>query len=534
MQKNESTGPAPVLVVGAGPTGLLMSLWLTKYGVPHRIVDKTTGTGQTSRAIVMHARTLELYRMLGIADDILKLGTKVEKMVIRHSGKERGEMLIGDAGQGQSYYPFILSVTQDEHEEVLERKLAERGTHVEWGVEVANIQLPDDGDDNADVKVSLRPSGSGAEEHFLASYVIGCDGAHSVVRHSTGITMEGGTYANRFFVADVYCHGDMQTQGQLNLCMMNSGFAMVAPLPHKENRARLVSLVPKAFEDNDNPVTFEDCWPSVSKAAPNLVIDKVNWFSCYKVHHRCASSFQAGKRAFLCGDSAHLHSPVGGQGMNTGLGDASNLAWKIATAWHAQARGEKSSCDDLLATYTFERKRFADQLVQSTDQFFQIIISQGISGWLIRNILVPYLMPFFAGSGSTKPSIFTTTSQIGIEYGSSKLSTSIDTKSALAGARLPWIEEADNHQVLDGMGWQMHAFGSVPENVQSILKDREVPVHTDSFSAAAKANGFVENNIYLVRPDGYVGLVLGNVGDVESKLREYIDQWGVGRLDLGT
>lgn len=313
MASQQQQQPPPVLIVGAGPRGLLLSLWLTKYNVPHRLIDAHASAGQTSRAIVVHARTLEFYRMLGLDEEILAAGAKVNALQINSNGSPRGKVMVGDAGIGQSFYPFILSVTQDEHEEILERRLQQTGGKVERGFEMVEMAVAE-GERGVDVRI--RPVGAGGvdEEVVRASFVVGCDGAHSAVRHAAGIEFPGGMYERTFFVADVFCHGPIQTGGNLNMCVSNKEFILILPLPRKENRARIVGIVPQDLQHPDTEeITFDDCRPTIAKAAPGLVLESVRWFAHYRVHHRCAASFQAGERVFLCGDAAHLHSPVGGQ-----------------------------------------------------------------------------------------------------------------------------------------------------------------------------------------------------------------------------
>ena len=477
--------------------------------------------------------------MLGLNDEILDAGAKLGALKINNAGRKKGEVLVGDAGVGKSPFPFILTVTQDEHEEILERRLEEAGTLVERGIEMVKMDRPPENDVESYVNVTIRPVGTEDEEIVTASYVVGCDGAHSGVRHATGISMEGGTYARTFFVADVFCHGPMQTEGALNLCTSYQDFIIVLPLPHKANRARIIGLVPEELQHLDEEITFQDCLPAILKAAPGLEVEEVRWFSHYKVHHRCAGSFQFGHRVFLCGDAAHLHSPVGGQGMNTGLGDASNLAWKIATAWHAAAKSPESKppefAEALLSTYNAERRRFADRLVKSNDRLFQFIIQKNVFGWILRNVLAPYVMPFLANWFNLRPFLYGMVSQIAIEYGPSPLSGS-NTSKALQGKRLPWIERPngaagkdDNYSLLDGAGWQAHVFGVVDASQQRSLKEIETSVHQFPWSSEAGRKGFKENTLYLVRPDGYIGLVLDKTSDSEGVLEEYIRRWGVGQ-----
>ena len=553
MSSHSKTTPPPVLIVGAGPSGLLASLWLTKYGIPHRIIDKATTTGQTSRAIGVQARTLEMYRMLGmnqanisLDQEIINIGAKVAKMNISNNGVKHGEILIGDAGIGQSMFPFLLNVTQDEHEEILQRRLEMLGQRVERGVEMVRMDWPAKDDPSGYVDVTIRPIGTNDEETVTASYVIGCDGAHSAVRRATGIAMEGGTYERSFFVADVLCHGSFKTVEHLNICLSRNDFVVVLPLPYKENRARLIGIAPgHLVESEGREITFDDCSSTIVKAAPGLIVDEVRWFAHYKVHHRCAASFQYDSRVFICGDAAHLHSPIGGQGMNTGLGDASNLAWKVATAWHVAARSESPSdssafADNLLATYSAERRRFADNLVSTNDKLFQFIIQQGTVGWLLRNIFMPYIIPFVANVLNLRTVMFGKISQTAIEYGPSTLSQS-NTSKALQGHRLPWLErplgaadEIDNHSLLDGNSWQAHAFGTIASAAQQILEGADIPIYRFPFNSEVSKKGFKENTIYLVRPDGYIGLVWTRGVDSEQDIKEYlmlgeyIQQWGVG------
>jgi hypothetical protein len=227
--------------------------------------------------------------------------------------------------------------------------------------------------------------------------------------------------------------------------------------------------------------------------------------------------------------------------MNTGLGDASNLAWKIATTWHAAAKAPRSpksvkSIYQLLSTYSTERKRFADHLVSSNDRLFQFIIQRNAFGWLLRNVIVPYVIPFIFKMFNLQTMMYNMVSQIGIEYGPSALSQS-NTSKALQGRRLPWIERPngaagkdDNHSLLDGSGWQAHVFGAISAPEQNVLRDSDVPVHQFPWSSEAQKKGFKENTVYLLRPDGHIGLVLERRAGSENIIKQYIQKWGVGPI----
>ena len=227
--------------------------------------------------------------------------------------------------------------------------------------------------------------------------------------------------------------------------------------------------------------------------------------------------------------------------MNTGLGDASNLAWKIATAWHAAANVSQSpeqvkSTNQLLSTYSVERKRFADSLVSSTDRLFQFVIQRNTFGWFLRNVIMPYIVPFLFKMLNLRTFMYQKVSQTGIEYGPSALSQSNASK-ALQGHRLPWIERPngaagkdDNHSLLDGSGWQVHLFGAISAPVQEVLRDANVPVHQFPWSSEAQRKGFKENTVYLLRPDGHIGLILEKSADAENIIKQYIQNWGVGQI----
>ena len=246
--------------------------------------------------------------MLGIDSQLISHGTKLERMYIRQRAVLKGTIPLGDVGQGLSRFPFALSVPQDVHEEILEKELKRRGGVVERGVEVMECEEVDGG-----VKARLRKVEGGEEEEVLASYVAGADGAHSVIRKVTGIQMIGGTYAQRFFVADVDAEGEFAGSNDLNVCFANQDFFLFVPLRQRSGGIRLVGVVPDDFKDfkEGQEVQFEDVRSRINDGT-GLNITRVGWFATYKVHHRVSEKFRQG-RCFLLGDAAHLHSPVGGQ-----------------------------------------------------------------------------------------------------------------------------------------------------------------------------------------------------------------------------
>jgi 2-polyprenyl-6-methoxyphenol hydroxylase-like FAD-dependent oxidoreductase len=315
-----------VLIIGAGPTGLVLALWLTKLGVKVRIVDKTAEPGTTSRALAVQARTLELYRQLDLTDAVIKYGHKVPAVNLWVKGKPAARVPFERIASDLTPYPFLHIFPQDQHERLLIERLKALGVSVERRTELASFT-----DEGERVIARLRGP-DGEEETCGASYIAGCDGARSRVRETIGTGFPGGTYRQLFYVADVDAAG-RALDGELHADLDEADFLAVFALAGK-GRARLIGTVRDERTDRADTLTFDDV---SDRAIEHLKVDvqKVNWFSSYHVHHRVTEHFRKG-RAFLLGDAAHIHSPAGGQGMNTGIGDAINLAWKLAAVLAGQ------------------------------------------------------------------------------------------------------------------------------------------------------------------------------------------------------
>src|SRR6266508_5360675 len=252
--------------------------------------------------------------------------------------------------------------------------------------------------------VLKRPDGS--EETCEAAYLAGCDGAHSTVRATLATGFPGGTYSGLFYVADVDAAGPA-ADGDIHVDLEEADFLAVFRLKGA-GRLRLIGPVSWEPDREHREPTFDDIGERATENL-KLTIANVNWFSTYHVHHRVAASFREG-RAFLLGDAAHVHSPVGGQGMNTGIGDAVNLAWKLAAVLNGGAR------DSLLATYEAERIGFARRLVATTDRAFTVVTKQGAVARWVRSRLVPALAPMLFRLAPVRRFLFRTVSQIGVNY----------------------------------------------------------------------------------------------------------------------
>lgn len=495
------------LIVGAGPTGLVLALWMTRLGARVRIIDKTSEPGTTSRALAVQARTLEFYRQFGIADAVVRDGRRLEAGNIWVHGRRAAHLPFGAMGEGISPFPYALIYPQDEHERLLIDCLERVGIAVERRTELKGFDQTADG-----VRARIGRSDAG-DETCDASYIVGCDGAHSTVRETLGIGFPGGTYEHLFYVADVDASGPT-VNGEVHVSIEPSDFVVVFPLK-REGHVRVIGTIrPEVMPNHD--LTWDDV-SQQTIAQTKLHIDRVAWFSTYHVHHRVANAFAAG-RAFLAGDAAHIHSPVGGQGMNTGIGDAVNLAWKLA------AVAERRATPDILETYESERIPFARRLVDTTDRAFTAVTSSTTLARFVRMDLAPVLLPPFFAVPGARHLMFRTISQTSINYRGSALSEGA-AGDVEGGDRLPWVDHAtasgDNFVPLTSLDWQTHAYGEASDELRSTCESRGLALHVFPWGAAADAAGLKRNAVYLVRPDGYVALAA--VSEGAASLARYLD-----------
>jgi 2-polyprenyl-6-methoxyphenol hydroxylase-like FAD-dependent oxidoreductase len=487
-----------VLIIGAGPTGLVLALWLTRMGVAVRLIDKTDAPGTTSRALAVQARTLELYRQLDLTDTVLERGHKVAGINLWARGKRAARVSFETvAGNLSPYGPFVFP--QDQHERLLIERLAAAGVMVERNTELLHFSAAPDS-----VSATLRGP-DGREESCEALYLAGCDGARSIVRQGIGAGFPGGTYDQLFYVADVDATGPA-LDGELHVDLDEADFLAVFPLKG-QGRARLIGTVRGDRAAHPESLRFDD----VSARAiehMKVKIRTVNWFSTYHVHHRVADRFRQG-RIFLLGDAAHIHSPAGGQGMNTGIGDAINLAWKLKSVLAGQAS------ESLLDTYGAERRAFARKLVATTDRGFTLATDESRTAAFIRTRILPIVLPALFKLGSVRRFLYTAVSQLVIEYRASAISRG-SAGRIHAGDRLPWAKTSrgDNFDALTSPQWQLHVYGNVSAKLTAWCETR-VMVHAFEWEPEHARAGFAKDALYLVRPDGYVALAMGEQDPVQ-------------------
>ena len=480
-----------VLIVGAGPTGLVLALWLTRQGLKVRIIDSSGGPGETSRAMAVQARTLELYRQLDMTDAVIAAGYKTPAMNMWARGKRRARIALIDAGEEISPYPFVLIFPQDRHERLLvERRLA-LGVAVERRTELRSLE------DKGDHVAAVLQHGDGREETFTALYLAGCDGARSTVRRQIGGCFEGGTYKQLFYVADVVANG-IDPAGEGHIAFDKSDFVLVLSYGEAD-QYRLVGTVRGERTEHPEKLAFED----VAKDAIDglhIKVSHVNWFSTYRVHHRVADHFRRG-RAFLLGDAAHVHSPAGGQGMNTGILDAINLAWKLAAVVKGRAP------DGLLDSYAAERQAFARTLVETTDRLFSFATAGGGFAEFVRTRIAPIFASVAYRSEYLREAMFRIVSQTTLNYEESPLSAG-KAGDVKGGDRLPWVPapDTDNYQPLPAIGWQVHVYGEARADVRAWCDQHHLPLHMFAWRPAYQKAGLAQDAVYLLRPDTYVAL----------------------------
>ncbi len=441
--------------------------------------------------MVVQARTLEFYRQLGFAKELVDDGIVVRDIHLRTSdsnqhSREIVHLDLGDLGDGISPFPFALAYPQDDHERFLTDRLAESGTHVQWSAKLKRFTQTGGG-------IDATIADTAGSSDVAASYLCGCDGAHSVVRQQMGVGFAGATYEQLFFVCD--CKIESGFSSDLIVTLGERALVLLFPV-RSSGMQRLIGLIPPGVGDPEH-ATFETIRAGVEALLGRRVVE-VNWFSIYRVHHRVAERFRV-DRAFILGDAAHIHSPVGGQGMNTGIGDAVNLGWKIADVLRDYASAST------LDSFEEERIGFARQLVATTDRAFTAIVRGGVAGTVTREFVMPWAVALATRLRFVRHAFFSTVSQTAIHYGDSMLSEG--RAGRIRGSdRLPWVASCNNFAPLQSLDWQLHVFGAAAATVEGLCRRTGIALQRFDWSQDAGRAGFARDASYLVRPDGYVAV----------------------------
>jgi 2-polyprenyl-6-methoxyphenol hydroxylase-like FAD-dependent oxidoreductase len=495
-----------VLIVGAGPTGLMLANQLARQGVRAQIIDRHDGPAQQSRALGVQARTLEIYEHLGIAGRALELGKRATGAHMWARGKVAAHVPLGDIGRDMSPYPFLLILGQDDNERLLGEVLRKTGAVVQWNTELVGLAQQAD-----HVKATLKQS-DGPTREVTAAWIAGCDGARSAVRDLNGIAFVGAAYEHVFFVADAQVTGPM-APGELNVYLWEGGFHLFFPM-RGEDHWRIVAILPPELRGRED-VTLDDVIPSIrQETGTGLSVRECTWFSTYRIHHRRAERFRD-RRCFLLGDAAHIHSPVGAQGMNTGLQDAYNLAWKLSLVLSGRADPV------LLDSYEAERLPVARRLLSTTDKGFSFVVSHNKLVGFFRTRLLPKLLALAMTFDRLRKGAFRLISQIGIRYRGSRLSETLPglpETAPRAGDRFPWLRvkfsaqgpAEDLFEKLDDTRFNLVVIGqpapeSAPPGLEALLRTHVIPSDPSNERELGRASIRCPS-FYLLRPDCYVGL----------------------------
>ena len=499
-----------VLVVGAGPSGLMTAALLLRQGVAVRLIDANAGPATESRAFAVQARTIELFRSLGLADELLRRGV-VNTGIKFHIGGRYAGGLDFDRAQADTPYPFILMAPQNEVEEVLLHDLAARGLTVE-----RNTRLESFTQDDTSVRARLSTG------ETTCSYIVGADGSHSVVRKQLGLDFDGDPYEQRYLLADCRVQWPFD-HTHFRIFMNRRRIGLFLPLDGA-TRSRVMTT---DLTGRTEPLTLPELQAALREAmnVPVTLSDPV-WTTRYQAHLRHVDHYRVG-RGFLVGDAAHIHSPAGGQGMNTGLQDAANLAWKLAAVLRTGAD------DALLDSYHDERHPVGVELLRFTDRLYKV--AADLHGWRarLRDLIGPFLIGRMAAAPLPHRKAFRRLSQTGMAYqpGAFTVNEVLHSRQGPpAGHRAPDATISPGRQMfdlLDGYRLQVialsrkHLGASEIAHTTAQLREIGVPFRLIGRVAGRRddrvepvgsvqvfhAYGLSDENsqaLYVIRPDGYV------------------------------
>ncbi len=421
---------AAVLVVGAGPTGLMMALGLTLHRVPCRIIDKAAEPNDKSKAIAIHARTLEIFEGLGIADEVVQRGHQVRGMHLAADGRD---VIHVTFDRVPSRYPYILTLAQSETERILQERLEGMGRQVERQTEL--LAFSQNG--NCVTATIRRPDGR--EERLSTRFLIGCDGAHSTVRHVLAMPFEGAEYEELFLLADVQVSWQF-ADDEARSFLSSAGTAAFFPMGQGRHRI-IAEMAPDAVRSIEEP-TLAEAQVLIDRLAPaGTVLADPRWLAGFRIHRRKVANYRKG-RVFLAGDAAHIHSPAWGQGMNTGIQDAHNLAWKLALVVGG------ASAPSLLDSFQAERHAVAEQVLRTSDAITRMITIRNPVARAIRDCLIPAI----ASQGFIQRRFSRTIAEVSVNY----------RRSPIVGESRPRLRDALRSPRLGAKAWWAFSTGPRP------------------------------------------------------------------------
>jgi 2-polyprenyl-6-methoxyphenol hydroxylase-like FAD-dependent oxidoreductase len=532
----EADSSIDVLIVGAGPTGLTLAAQLSSFGVRFRIVDQAPTAAHESRALAVQARTLEILQSLGLGEALVARGNPSARLALHFESRPAAHVQLGGFAAEDTRFPFILFVSQAETEALLGEHLERRGTTIERGMALVSAEI-----DEGSVRCVLRGR-EGSGETIRARYLVGCDGAHSAVRKQAGIPFEGEAYLQDFMLGDVDADGPIESD-VLHSFAAQGHVAMFFPL-RTPAKWRVIALGQRRSNPRERQppgqheesltrgeLSLDELQKSVDRSTSGTVTlrDPV-WLTHFRLHHRQARSYRKGP-VFLAGDAAHIHSPVGAQGMNTGMQDAWNVGWKLALV--ALGRADPN----LLDTYEAERWPVGRNLLRYTDRAFslftRVMAGSALAAWFRRNV-ISRIMPVVFRWARLRATAFRFVSELAISYRRSPAVAEARPKLVTgprAGDRLPdaRIERGGQstflQQTLAGPtfqlllcgqteGWDGASIAKLAKRFERLLVVSRLTRRGSGTDVLVDATGEAFHRLgvrgapdgaqYLVRPDGYI------------------------------
>jgi 2-polyprenyl-6-methoxyphenol hydroxylase-like FAD-dependent oxidoreductase len=435
----------------------MMAAQLLRYGIQPVIIDNKQGPTTQSKALAVQARSLEIYRQMGVVDKVLRDGRPSNGLLFNMDGKLKAELSLRNLSNGQTLYPYVFVYEQSKNEQLLLEFLTYNCCPVYWNTTLMSLQQSTD-------CVTAQLSDENGEYALKCDWVIGADGAHSTIRKQMQSPFKGDTYPQYFFLADAVINSDFLVEDHIQIFLGQTGLSGFFPMT-EQNNYRVIGNVPSMFEQNEE-LQVEDILPSLEERTHAPVdISHINWFTGYKLHHRMAEKFREG-RCFLIGDAAHIHSPAGGQGMNTGLQDAYNLAWKLAGVINGQIQ------PGVLDSYSEERMPVARKLLRTTDRAFKMALSTKPPVLFFKRHILFRVLKAAWKYKKISGGFFKQVSQIGISYRESNINLHL-SKSTLvkAGDRIPYLKvydekketETDLHEWCSKPGFTLIIFGRLDD-----------------------------------------------------------------------
>jgi 2-polyprenyl-6-methoxyphenol hydroxylase-like FAD-dependent oxidoreductase len=500
------------LIVGAGPTGLALAIECRRFGLPVRLIDKAERPAQWSQALVVQARTLEQFDRYGIADQAVAQGRKISKAQIWSNAKQIASL---DFGRIPSRFPYLLFLPQNDTEELLTAHLRSLGVEIERQVEL--ISFEDAGDDNRIWVTMQHPEGR--EERASFRWMAGCDGAHSTVRAGMGVAFEGTTSSLNFQLGDLRLAGQDVPGDELQV-HLHPGGDVLALGRLRDGICRVVlALHRQQTADQQRMPEFEDFNAAFKRCGLRITAEAAIWKAPFSVNQRKASHYRQGS-VFLAGDAAHIHSPVGGQGMNTGIQDAANLAWKLAAV-------EQGANVRLLNSYDEERGKVGEELLRGTALGLRLatasnVLLGGVRDFLIHRATQIHMIQTAMGR---------TISEVSISYrGSSIVRTQGVNGTLRAGDRMPdAVCNKTGYTLLAALREPKHLLITLndffPEITKGLRQVATMALNSRSQEWAPSIERLLGTGpgIYLVRPDGYIGFA----GTSAEALRKYAHEVGL-------